>query len=83
MFVVVGADGHLGIGGYLPGHGLDMAGLDVQFSVDDFGSPERTDLGLVAVHGGEEVVIGLLEEISYGFQSFSIHGRVLIYCEFG
>ena len=55
LLPVIGADGDLGVGGDLSGDGFHVAGLDVQFPVDDFGSAEGTDLWLVAVDRSEEI----------------------------
>lgn len=61
---LVGADGHLWIGGNLLGHILDVPGLDIKFALDDFGRAERTHLRGVAVHRSEEINACLVQEIS-------------------
>ena len=64
LLPVIGADGHLRIDGDLPGDGLHMAGLDIQFSVDDLGRAEGTNLRSVAVNRGKEIDTCLFQEIA-------------------
>ena len=47
------------------GDGLYVTRLDIQFALYDFGGSEGTDLRLVTVDSGQEVVACLMQEISY------------------
>ena len=45
----------LGVGGQLFGHGLGLAGLDIQLALENVGRAEGADAGLVTLHGGQVV----------------------------
>ena len=52
------------IGSDLLRHVLDVPGLDIELALYDLGGAERTDLGLVPVHGGKEIIACLMQEIT-------------------
>ena len=58
-----GADFGPGIRKELLVHVLDLAGLDVQLPLEDFGRTEGTDAGLAALHGREVIGSRLLQEL--------------------
>lgn len=63
--VLEGAYLALRVGGQLLGHRLGLAGLDVQFALEDVCGAERADTGLVALYGGQIVNTGGLQKFIY------------------
>ena len=69
--LVEGANFGFGVGKELFGSRLDLAGLDIQFTIKNVGGTKGADTGLIVLHGCQIVDTGFFQKITYAFHDVS------------